>query len=1117
MMMKTYRTVALLFLSTLLILIPALASAELFRYLPGDQGLAPAFGDQSSAAIARGGDQILVVWSDYRSNPYGSYEYETGRDVYGRRFDLSGNPIDPTPFPIAAGQGAQENPKVAWNGTNWLVVFEHTMLGGTGYYYQKGMAAARVAPSGQVLDPVPATLYGLGSNSGVQWSLASDGVNWVVACQGTSASNGVVAVRISPSGILLDPPTRLVVKEKYYLRFNFRLAYAGGVFMLIFDDEYVGGQNTTSYVRFDSFLTLLDPNPVRLLDHPATALSSNGNLFYVVSTRQMSDWSVRVNGMRVMSTGQKLDGDGVNISGTNTPQYPWGTFCDWSGQDWRVTWGSSNTLRMATVTQSGTVVNPGGIPVPGVESGPIAAMPNGDLQSVWTAYNGFGNDIIGAHIFPDGSTPGNEEVSIGAPSQVRSDAATNGNGYMVVCQSMTSDTSRVLAQPLDASGSPMIGEPVELASGPLFNGPGSPNVTWTPAGYMIAWANGSAIYAQRLNADGSKVDASPFLVMSGYFGPPDLAVSGDTVLVLGRKYFNHGEGISVHGVRVRASDALLLDASPLTLGGWYVARPPVVTELGGRFLVAFTSNVSHDNSMASTVGVFVPTSGSPGSEFSIHGPFSTGGGNGIFELGLASNGSVAMIVQSQELTSGVENDMLCRFINASGTVSAYKNLTPWDGNQYRPRVSWDGRNFVVLYQEQKNRRTYWTLDQIDARSDLFGMRVAPDGTVIDPNGFVFAAADSAESDPSVISAGGVSLLTGSLMDNSSGLASYRIAYSLFGSPWNQPPVAVAVASPKGGDVPLSVTFSSAGSQDIDGSVASYAWDFGDGSTSNLANPTHLFTAGVPRIVRLTVTDNSGAATTQAILVWARNPNQKPIAIGIATPWRGMNPLDVVLSAELSYDPDGFLGNINWRFGDDQSEYWGSTGYHTFNSRGIWPIDLTVYDSMNATGTSRLYVVVGPSASFVPDTALTTWGIHRGGDVSSLGTSDDNTYVIEEGPMVNQSSPSAQLDAGFTLGQATLQGFVVRVEASVTAVPAHNVKQKLYALNVQNGNWELLDERQAASTDNAYEVAVTAGADKYVDAASKKVQVRLAWHRAGVMALRGWRSKTDHLRLTVLYP
>jgi PKD repeat protein len=160
-----------------------------------------------------------------------------------------------------------------------------------------------------------------------------------------------------------------------------------------------------------------------------------------------------------------------------------------------------------------------------------------------------------------------------------------------------------------------------------------------------------------------------------------------------------------------------------------------------------------------------------------------------------------------------------------------------------------------------------------------------------------------------------------------------------------------------GDVPLPVTFSSAGSTDLDGSLVSYAWDFGDGSGSSDANPTHTFTTGGPFVATLTVTDNQGAQTTTTVFVKALNPNQLPVAHASANPITGIPPFDVVFNATGSYDPDGWLGNFHWTFSDG-GEYWGTIAYATIYTTDPFTATLTVFDNRNGTGTTT--VIVNPS-------------------------------------------------------------------------------------------------------------------------------------------------------------
>jgi PKD repeat protein len=76
---------------------------------------------------------------------------------------------------------------------------------------------------------------------------------------------------------------------------------------------------------------------------------------------------------------------------------------------------------------------------------------------------------------------------------------------------------------------------------------------------------------------------------------------------------------------------------------------------------------------------------------------------------------------------------------------------------------------------------------------------------------------------------------------------------------NDPPTASFASSCSG----LACSFDGSGSSDPDGTIADYAWDFGDGSTGSGAIASHTYAAAGTYMVVLTVTDDDGATGTSS--------------------------------------------------------------------------------------------------------------------------------------------------------------------------------------------------------------------------------------------------------------
>lgn len=164
---------------------------------------------------------------------------------------------------------------------------------------------------------------------------------------------------------------------------------------------------------------------------------------------------------------------------------------------------------------------------------------------------------------------------------------------------------------------------------------------------------------------------------------------------------------------------------------------------------------------------------------------------------------------------------------------------------------------------------------------------------------------------------------------------------------------------------LTATFDGTASSDPDGTVASYAWTFGDGTTSTAASPTKTYAAPGTYPVTLTVTDDKGltARASTSVTVVA---NVAPTASFVATP----SGLAVEVDAGASSDPDGTVSDYAWTFGDGGTAT-GPAASHTYTDEGTYTVGLTVTDDQGATATTTRAVTVTRPANVLPSASFTS--------------------------------------------------------------------------------------------------------------------------------------------------
>lgn len=215
--------------------------------------------------------------------------------------------------------------------------------------------------------------------------------------------------------------------------------------------------------------------------------------------------------------------------------------------------------------------------------------------------------------------------------------------------------------------------------------------------------------------------------------------------------------------------------------------------------------------------------------------------------------------------------------------------------------------------------------------------------------------------------------------------------------------------------------------DSDGSVVSYEWDFGDGSSASAPNPTHTYGGPGTYPVSLIVRDDGGAsggtAKNVTIATWAGN--QAPTAAFTAT--------CTGLSCDFqdgSTDADGTISHWQWDFGDGNALSVQSAGgiSHTFTAGGTYTVTLTVTDNSGASSTATQVQQVQEPGLVLSATGFKVKGRHAiEFQWTGAGSTDVDIYVDD---VVVDTAPNSGSYTYFTANRGQ-QDYLVRVCESGT--------------------------------------------------------------------------------------
>ena len=153
----------------------------------------------------------------------------------------------------------------------------------------------------------------------------------------------------------------------------------------------------------------------------------------------------------------------------------------------------------------------------------------------------------------------------------------------------------------------------------------------------------------------------------------------------------------------------------------------------------------------------------------------------------------------------------------------------------------------------------------------------------------------------------------------------------------------------------TVTFNATASYDLDGTIVSYEWDFGDTTTGTSDVTTHTYADDGIYKVTLNVTDNDGLSSIFSNDVTVLN--RPPVAVFTESAESVPTGDVIYFNASDSFDPDGDIVSYVWDLGDGTIGVTGVTVEHSYAGRGTYTVTLTVTDDDGATASTNATKIV----------------------------------------------------------------------------------------------------------------------------------------------------------------
>lgn len=525
--------------------------------------IAVAAGDQRHPAVAFDGTVYLVVWTDRRG---------ADNDIRGARVRPTGVVLDPAAFVISSAGSNQEYPTLTFDGANFMAAWEDDRNGST----NADIYGARVTHAGVVLDP-NGLVISSAPNHQYYPRVSSDGTNSLVVWQDWrkgADSSDIYGARVTPSGTVLDP-SGFVISGAAGRQCVPASIFDGVDFLVVWQEQeweagIIGVRVTPAGTVLDSQGIVISAAPGGV-SAPTTAFDGTNCLVAWVDKR---NGATDIYGARVSLAGTVLDTAGIPIC--QAARYQRCPVLASSGSGFFAAWwdirsgDGADDIYGARVTTEGYVLDSSGVYLSmgvNAQSTPSVASDGANLLVAWEDLRTGSTmgDIYGARVTASGTVLDTSSFPIAreVTEQWSPAVSFDGQNYLVAWTTGTSGSFDVYAARVSPAGAVLDsgGFPVSAAASDQE----SPVIAFDGTNSLVVWQDWrslSMVYGARVTPSGAVLDTAGFCISSGTYHQTRQAVGfGDSIFLVAWSDYR-SRSFDIYGARVTPA-AVVLDPSSI--------------------------------------------------------------------------------------------------------------------------------------------------------------------------------------------------------------------------------------------------------------------------------------------------------------------------------------------------------------------------------------------------------------------------------------------------------------------------------------------------------------------------------------------------------------------------